>query len=458
MASDSAPSIADGNLLDGLTQPQQDAVTHVDGPLLVLAGPGSGKTRVITHRMAHLVLNVGIAPWNMLAITFTNKAAGEMRQRVAQVLTPRQADALTVATFHAFCARLLREHAEAVGLKPGFSIYDTGDQRQAAKRAITELEINTKNFSPAAVLGTISNAKNELMDPDSYETAAGDFYTRTVSRIYHRYQSILTEGNAVDFDDLLLKTVQLLKEHTAIRDQLRQRYQYLLVDEYQDTNHAQFVIAHALAAEHGNICVTGDPDQSIYGWRGANIGNILDFERHYPDARVIRLEQNYRSTGRILAVADALIQNNQRRKHKQLWTDNELGEPVQVVRLRDEHHEAQWLVDQFRQAHDELSIPWSGMACFYRVNSLSRVLEDEFRAANIPYQVARGTAFYDRKEIKDAIAYLRVIVNPVDEVNLLRIINTPTRGIGDKTLKAVQAEAVARDQTLWETLGQTGRL
>ena len=441
---DAAPPI-DSPLLADLTPPQVEAVTHIDGPLLVLAGPGSGKTRVITRRVAHLVLGVGVAPWNVLAITFTNKAAGEMKQRVADLVSERQARAITVATFHSLCARLLRQYGEKLGLPPGYSIYDTADQQRAVKQALEDLEINARNFPPAAMLGAISNAKNQLIDADTFARNAADFYNRTVAKVYTKYTAILTRNHALDFDDLLLKTVHLFWKHPDVLAELQERYQYVMIDEYQDTNHAQFMIASALAARYKNFCATGDPDQSIYGWRGANIGNILEFESHYPDAKVVALEQNYRSTQRILAAADALIRNNKARKHKELWTDNGEGEPVRVVTCYDERHEAKHVSETLQRLHDEDRVPWGQMAVFYRINSLSRVMEDELRQAGVPYQIARGTAFYDRKEIKDAVAYLRAIANPADEVNLLRIINTPARGISDKSVKAMQAHALAHD-------------
>ena len=440
-------------LLADLTEPQRQAASFVDGPLLVLAGAGSGKTRVITRRIAHLVLRVGIAPWNILAITFTNKAAGEMKERVAKVLSERQAQAVTVCTFHALCARVLRQYADRLKLPPGYSIYDTSDQQRAIKTALQELQINADNFPPGKVLGTISSAKNELIDEQAFADKAYDFYSKNVAKIYRKYQQILTRSNALDFDDLMLKTVQLLRHHPDALAQLQQRFQYILIDEYQDTNHAQFVIASALAASHKNICATGDPDQSIYGWRGANIRNILDFETHYPAATVVRLEQNYRSTQRILALADALIKNNTQRKHKSLWTENELGEKASLVTTRDERHEAQWIVDQLRELRTKHEIPWGRMAIFYRMNSLSRVIEDALRTSSVPYQIARGTAFYERKEIKDALGYLRVIANPTDEVNLLRIINTPPRGISAATVSALQAHAVAHQTTVVALLG-----
>jgi DNA helicase-2/ATP-dependent DNA helicase PcrA len=431
-------------LLDDLTEPQRQAVTHVEGPLLVLAGAGSGKTRVVTRRVAHLVLEVGIPPWNVLAITFTNKAAGEMRERVKQLVSERQGNAIVVATFHSLCSRLLRQYRDRLNLKSSFSIYDTADQQKAMKQALEATEVSSSNFPPSKVLHTISNAKNELIGPEDFAKTAYDFYSKSVAKLYAKYQQILEKNNAMDFDDLLMKTVHLLRDHPDVLNELRERFAYLLIDEYQDTNHAQFVLAHALAAEHRNICATGDPDQSIYGWRGANISNILEFETHYPNATVVRLEQNYRSTKSILGVADKLIQQNRRRKHKSLWTDNEAGDAVRVVVCHDERREAQMVVDWFMDLHIKRGIPWSGLAVFYRTNSLSRVMEDALRTANVPYQIARGTSFYQRKEIKDAISYFRTIANPEDEVNLVRIINLPARGISSASVKSMQAHAVAR--------------
>ena len=440
--------IAADPLLDDLTEPQRQAAIHVDGPLLVLAAAGSGKTRVITRRVAHLVTRVGIPPWNVLAITFTNKAAGEMRDRVGQLVSEAQAQAISVATFHSLCARLLRRYADRLDLPPTYSIYDTADQTRAMKQTLEALQISTSNFPPGKVLSTISHAKNELADPDAYAAVATDFYSKTVARIYEKYQARLTKNNALDFDDLLLKTVSLLRMHPDVLAELRARYQYLLIDEYQDTNHAQFSIAHALCAEHQNICATGDPDQSIYGWRGADIRNILEFEEQYPGATTVRLEQNYRSTKAILAVADTLIKNNTRRKHKRLWTDNDDGEAIGIVTCRDERHESQWVVDWFSQLNGQQDVPWGDMAVFYRVNSLSRTIEEALRRANVPYQIARGTSFYDRKEVKDAIAYLRVVANPADEVNLLRVINTPSRGISPNTVRALRTHATAHGLSL----------
>ena len=448
-------------LLDDLTTPQRDAVTHVEGPLLVLAGAGSGKTRVITRRIAHLVLRVGIAPWQVAAITFTNKAAGEMRDRVTQLMSERQARALTVCTYHSLCARIIRAHAEPLGLTPGYSIYDTSDQKAAVKSALKSLDLSTGNFPPATVLATISNAKNELIDADEFTKTAFDFYSKSVARVYAKYQSVLKKNNALDFDDLLVKMVELLRDHTEVAAALRDRYQYVLIDEYQDTNHAQFMIAHALTGGPGssqNICVTGDPDQSIYAWRGANIRNILEFESHYPAARTIRLEQNYRSTKRILAVADTLIKHNRKRRDKDLWTQNDQGDHVALVKCYNERHEAQWLVDRLTELNQQEGLAWGAMAVFYRVNSLSRVIEDALREANVPYQIARGTAFYERQEIKDSIAFLRIIANPNDEVSLARIINTPARGISDRSVKAMQAHALAHDVTMAAVVAQPAQV
>ncbi len=440
-------------LLADLTEPQRDAVTHKDGPLLVLAGPGSGKTRVITRRIAYLIQRHDVPPWHVLAITFTNKAAGEMLERVGTLVSARQAKATTVATFHSFCARTLRFYAQRIGLAPTFVIYDTSDQQRVVKRALELLEISQSNFSPAKVLNSISSAKNELLDAQGYKELARDYYSRKVADVYVKYQEMMAQSNALDFDDLLLKTLGLVKKYPDLLEEMRSRYRYVLVDEYQDTNHAQFVLASALAGPgFANLCVTGDPDQSIYGWRGANLGNILEFEQHYPDARIVRLEQNYRSTGHILAAADGLIRNNTRRRHKALWTENESGAAVNVVRCADERTEANWVVSQFQRWHEQHNVPWSGFAVFYRTNSLSRVIEDALRLARIPYQVVRGTAFFERKEVKDTLAYLRVIANPADEVNLSRIINLPARGISNNTVKAMQAHAVTTGQTLDEVI------
>jgi DNA helicase-2/ATP-dependent DNA helicase PcrA len=445
------PPVSHSPFLADLTEPQRQAVTHTEGPLLVLAAAGSGKTRVITRRAAYLVRELGVDPASVLCITFTNKSAGEMRERVESLVQGRAGRMMTVCTFHALCVRLLRQFAEPAGIRADFVIYDSADQKRAIKEAFKELDLSTKHFTPDSVASAISTAKNELIDATAYEQDAGDFYSRTVAKVYHGYQKVLTRSGALDFDDLLLKTAQLLKDNDATREHLQQRYHYLQIDEYQDTNHAQFIIAHALAGVRGNICAVGDPDQSIYAWRGADLNNILEFEKHYAGAITIKLGQNYRSTPEVLAVADRLIRHNRRRRHKPLFTENKSGDPISIVQAADEEHESDLVVQHFRRRH-EAGVPWGSMAVFYRMNALSRVVEDAMLRSSIPYQIARGTAFYQRKEVKDALAYLRVASNPDDEIGLLRIINTPVRGIGDTTIKRLQAWAVARGVNLWTAL------
>jgi len=464
-------------LVADLTDAQRQAVEHVDGPLLVLAAAGSGKTRVITRRIARMVA-LGVPPWSILALTFTNKAAGEMRERVRSLVggEDRHLRGMTVSTFHSLCARLLRRYADSDALpriRPEFSIYGSGDQQALMKRVVTELGLSTTNWPPRSVLATISNAKNELLDAEGYAARAGDYYTKQVSKVFSAYERALRDAGAVDFDDLLVLTARLLQRDAGVRGECQHRWRYLLIDEYQDTNHAQFVIASLIAGEGEaapsgageqgdragpNICVVGDPDQSIYGWRGADISNILEFEEHYPSARVIPLGENFRSTAPILATADALIRHNQRRKHKPLYTRDEGGEPVSVVLCRDERHEAELVADWLRRLREESELSdarplrWADMAIFYRNNALSRVLEDALRERGVPYVIARGTAFYDREEIKNALSYLRVIANPADEVSLARIINTPTRGLGKTTIERLGAFAADEGIGLMEAL------
>ena len=469
-------------LLAGLTPDQRAAVTHADGPLLVLAAAGSGKTRVITRRIAWLIAH-GSPPWSILALTFTNKAAAEMRERVlAQILGDAQGQALgaadrrvrglTVTTFHSLCARLLRRYAEAgavPGVRHDYTIYATTDQLALVKQAIKDADLSTSNWPARTVLGAISSAKNDLITAAAYESNARDFYHKTIARLYTAYERGLRRANAVDFDDLLLLTAAMLRDHADIRTQCQDRWRHLLIDEYQDTNRAQFELARLLAGEGRpadstglpgvgeddddegaptpapNICVVGDPDQAIYGWRGADIANILDFERHFPSARTVKLGQNFRSTEPILAVADTLIKRNKRRKDKPLYTDRPGGERVTVTLCRDEHHESTLIADWFKRLEEDRQATWRDMAVFYRTNALSRVVEDAFRAAQIPYVIARGTAFYDREEVRDALCYLRVVANPADDVSLGRIVNKPTRGIGKSSLDKVLAHA-SRDQ------------
>ena len=427
------------DLLSDLNEPQREAVMHINGPLLVLAGAGSGKTRVITRRVAYLVKQ-GIAPWNVLALTFTNKAAGEMRQRVEDLGTPR---GTTVCTFHALCARLLREFAVEAGLSQNYTIYDRGDQLKIVKQAMEKLELPSDRLPPAGVHAAISNSKNELVTAETFANQAGDFYTRNVAKVFMEYERQLKAANALDFDDLLVKMAFLMRDRGDIRELLGQRYQYVLIDEYQDTNHAQYLLAHGIGMQHENICATGDPDQSIYAWRGADIHNILDFEKDYPNAKVVRLEENYRSTAPILAAASTLIAHNTQRKDKKLWTRREGGQQVHVVVCDDEHAEAQQVIGRINKAR-AAGREYNDMAIFYRVNSLSRVLEDALFRGGIPYRVARGVEFYNRKEIKDVLAYLKLLNNPLDDLSCERVINTPPRGIGAATVTRLAQAGASR--------------
>lgn len=444
-------------LLEGLTEPQAQAVTHQDGPLLIVAGAGSGKTRVITRRVAYLV-SQGVLPHQILAITFTNKAAKEMKNRVGQALGHPLRDWgrldqswPTICTFHSLCLRILRHYHQLVGLDENFTIYDSADQTKLMKEVLKLLDISATRFSPGALHSAISNAKNKLITPEQFAAAAGDFFSKICARVYIKYQQLLSANKALDFDDLILKTVYAFRDHGQILSELQERFQYILIDEYQDTNHAQYMLVHALAQKHRNICVVGDPDQSIYAWRGADLRNILDFEKDYPDATVVKLERNYRSTQTILAIADNLISHNQQRKEKKLWTENDAGEKATIALCRDERDEAQWVTQQLKALNTH-GHAWSDMAVFYRINALSRVMEDALRRSNVPYQIARGVEFYNRREIKDVMAYLRVIANPADEVSLVRIINTPTRGIGDSSIKLMQQRALDSGRSLWQVL------
>ena len=450
-------------LLEDLTPEQREAAMHVDGPLLIIAGAGSGKTRVITRRVVHLI-SLGIPAHSILAITFTNKAAGEMKERVGKVLGRPLHDFgkldqrwPTICTFHSLCLRVLRHYAPLIHLPANFTIFDSGDQTKLIKDALKMLDISSTNFSPGTIHAAISNAKNKLMTADLYAKSAGDFFAKTVARVYTKYQQLLTTNSALDFDDLLLKTAEAFRDHPQILRELQDRFQYVLIDEYQDTNHAQYVIAHALALRHRNMCVVGDPDQSIYAWRGADIQNILDFEKDYADAKIVRLERNYRSTKTILAIASKLIARNRLRKDKTLWTENAQGEKAKVFFCQDERDEARIVAGQMRE-FNEKGMPWSDMAIFYRMNSLSRVMEDALRNANMPYVMARGVEFYNRKEIKDTLAYLRVIANSADELALARIVNVPTRGIGDSSVKQMQTWALGNGTNLWGAMERAAQV
>ncbi|MGB9626286.1 MAG: ATP-dependent helicase, partial [Phycisphaerae bacterium] len=429
-------SIDPEEVLRDLTQPQREAVMHRDGPLLVLAGPGSGKTRVITRRAAYLAATVTEAR-HILAITFTNKAAEEMAQRIAALGVGPE---MTICTFHSLCARLLRRFADRAGLPANFTIFDQTDRLAAVKDALKRCDFADENFPPSRIEERISRLKNAMISPGEAERDAHEFQARAVARIYRRYEEVLAEQNALDFDDLLLRVARLLGEDAELRDRLEEQYRYVLVDEYQDTNHAQYLIARGLALRRHNLCATGDPDQSIYGWRGANLGNILDFEKDFPETKVVRLEQNYRSTQHILAAADRVISRNRDRKKKTLWTHNAEGERVRIVECDDGAGEAKYIAEQIQEAR-AAGVSCHDMAIFYRINALTRLLEEALRGAAIPYRIVRGVEFYSRKEIKDVVAYLRVLVNPRDEVSLLRIINTPTRGIGATTVERLRDRA-----------------
>ncbi len=414
-----------------LTESQQAAVTHVDGPMLVLAGPGSGKTRVVTARVAHL-LHEGISPHNILALTFTNKAADEMRARLGQ-LSP--GNPVWMSTFHRFCSQLLRRHARLVGLSENFRIYDTQDSQQALKSVIEESDISLRRYTPSQIARTISNAKNELATPEQFQASARHPLEVVAAEVYPGYQQRLMQSNAVDFDDLLMHVALMLRENPELRSELDELYRYILVDEYQDTNLAQYMIVRALSIDHPNLAVTGDPDQSIYAWRGADINNILEFERDYPRVRVVRLEQNYRSTKRILQVADQLISNNVYRKEKSLFTENETGEPARIVLYTNAQEEAEDIARQIADCVREGLRRPRDFAILFRTNALSRNLEHALREYSVPYQMVNGVEFYQRKEIKDVLAYLHLVNNPRDDVAFLRVINTPPRGIGKKSLQ-----------------------
>ena len=470
-------------ILDGLTDPQKQAVLCTEGPLLILAAAGSGKTRVITRRIAQIIKQ-GTPPWSILALTFTNKAAGEMRQRVAlQLCGPSALDedappdprmrGLTITTFHSLCARLLRrfaERAQIPGLKPDYTIYDSSDQMSAMKRVLKDMNLQTTNWPPRTVLSAISNAKNELMDAKAYEASAFDYYSKQIAKIFVRYEAVLKQAGAIDFDDLLLYTVKILEAHDDIRAELNSRWRYLMIDEYQDTNSVQFKLTSLLASAPPplpgmesekslpNICVVGDPDQAIYGWRGADISNILDFEEHFPGARAILLGENFRSTAAILSAADSLIKRNEKRRDKPLFTSKEGGEPICVIRVNNERDEAELVADYFRRLHEDEGIAFKEMAVFYRTNALSRVLEDAMRQSGIPYKIARGTAFFDREEIKNAIGYLRVVANPSDTVSVLRVVNTPARGIGKTSLDVIQGAAARANIPLFSGLTRAKEL
>lgn len=439
------------SIYDTLNEPQREAVLHADGPLLILAGAGSGKTRVLTHRIAYLIEELGVNPWNILAITFTNKAAGEMRQR-ADDLVGFGSESIWVSTFHSMCVRILRRFIDRLGYDSRFTIYDTDDQKTLMKAVCKKVDIDTKRFKERMLLSVISSAKNEMILPEEFElNAGGDFAQLKIAKVYREYEAQLKANNALDFDDLLVKTVQLLQTQPDVRENYQERFRYIMVDEYQDTNTVQFKLVSLLAGKYRNLCVVGDDDQSIYKFRGANIRNILDFEKEYPDAKVIKLEQNYRSTGNILNAANGVISNNKGRKDKTLWTANGEGEKISLRQFDTAYDEAEFIAEDIKkEVRDGAS--YNDNAVLYRTNAQSRLLEEKFIAMNIPYKIVGGINFYARREIKDILAYLKTVDNGQDDLSVRRIINVPKRGIGLTTINRIQEAADARGLSFYEAL------
>jgi DNA helicase-2/ATP-dependent DNA helicase PcrA len=438
-------------LLAGLNPPQRTAVEAPDGPLLVLAGAGSGKTRVLTHRIAYLLATGRARPGEILAITFTNKAAAEMRDRVGGLIG-RSVRAMWVTTFHSACARMLRVDGERLGYSKGFTIYDQGDSLRMVKRCLAELKVDPKRYPPRAVQNKISSAKNQLIDPSGYDEMTVGGFEEIVAEVFPLYEKRMLEANAMDFDDLLVRTVNVLELFEDVRERWRRTFRHILVDEYQDTNHAQYRLLQLLAEKHGNLMVVGDDDQSIYSFRNADIRNILDFEADFPEAENVKLEQNYRSTQTILSAANAVADHNRERRPKELWTDIAGGEPVQLHELGDELEEARWVTGEIDRLAEEENVKRSAVAIFYRTNAMSRVVEETLNRYDVNYQVIGGTKFYERAEIKDAIGYLSFLVNPADLVSFGRIVNSPRRGIGDTTQGRLAAYANTAGLTIWEVI------
>ena len=433
-------------LLTGMNEKQAEAVQTTEGPLLIMAGAGSGKTRVLTHRIAYLIDEKMINPWNILAITFTNKAAREMRER-AMALNPATSETL-IATFHSMCVRILRREADHIGYNRNFTIVDPGEQRTLMKRILKNLNLDPKKWNERAILGTISNAKNDLLDEVAYEHQAGDMYTQIVAKCYKAYQEELRRSEAMDFDDLIMMTLRLFDKNPDVLAYYQQRYQYIHVDEYQDTNHAQYQLVKLLASRFKNICVVGDADQSIYGWRGADMQNILDFEKDYPEAKVVLLEENYRSTKKILQAANEVIKNNRNRRPKKLWTQNDDGEQIVYYRANDERDEAVFVASTIDNIIREEGKNFKDFAVLYRTNAQSRTIEEALLKSNIPYTMVGGTKFYSRKEIRDVISYLNLIANPADNISFERVVNEPKRGVGPGTLEKIRTFAYEQNMSL----------
>lgn len=444
--------------LELLNREQQEAVLHVDGPLLILAGAGSGKTRVLTYRIAHLIDKCGVNPWNILAITFTNKAAGEMRERVDKIVG-YGSESIWVSTFHSTCVRILRRYIDRLGYDTNFTIYDTEDQKTVMKSVCQKLQLDSKLYKERMLLNVISHAKDEYISPNEFLLEAkGDFRQEKIAQAYVEYQKELKKNNALDFDDLLVKTVELFHSCPDVLEYYQNRFRYIMVDEYQDTNTVQFKFISTLARQYRNLCVVGDDDQSIYKFRGANIRNILDFEKVFPDAKVVKLEQNYRSTQNILNAANGVIANNRGRKEKALWTENEQGEPILFQQFQNGYEEAEYVSGEISKKVRKGEAEYQDFAVLYRTNAQSRLFEEKFLYANIPYKIVGGVNFYSRKEIKDILAYLKTIDNGKDDLAVRRIINVPKRGIGNVTLAKVQAYADSRDISFFEALEEAGEI
>ncbi|MGX7023704.1 DNA helicase PcrA [Vagococcus hydrophili] len=425
------------SLIQGLNQKQKEAVMNINGPLLIMAGAGSGKTRVLTHRIAYIIHEKDINPWNILAITFTNKAAREMKERVVGILGSSGED-VWVSTFHSMCVRMLRRDVDAIGYNRNFTILDSSDQLTLMKRILKEENIDPKKYDPRSMIGAISNAKNELLTPELYAERYTGFFEKVVGTCYKRYQKELRQNQSMDFDDLIMLTIRLLKENPEILKFYQNKFQYIHVDEYQDTNHAQYTLVNMLAERFKNLCVVGDADQSIYGWRGADMQNILDFEKDYPDATTILLEQNYRSSKNILQAANSVIDKNDNRKKKALWTDNDEGEKIIYFRGETERDETQFIVSNVQKFINEQGKKYGDFCVLYRTNAMSRVVEETFLKSNIPYKMVGGHKFYDRKEIRDILAYLNVISNEMDSLSFERVVNVPKRGIGPGTVQKLR--------------------
>ncbi len=445
-------------LLDGLNPVQREAVLHTEGPVLIVAGAGSGKTRALTHRIAYLIREHGVSPYAILAITFTNKAAGEMAERVEGLLGTRIAKGMWILTFHSACARILRREHTHLGVPSNFSIYDEGDTERVISMVLKQMDLDPKRYPPRQVAAMIGRAKDQLVTPSRYADGARTYFERTVADVYAEYQRRLREAGALDFDDIIMETVRLFQDHPEVLEHYQERFRYVLIDEYQDTNRAQYHLVNLLAAKHRNICVVGDADQGVYSWRGATIQNLLDFEHDYPDAMVLVMDQNYRSTQAILDAANALIEHNVQRKPKSLWSDADRGDLVVRFRADHEHDEAWYVVREIERLIQSEGERYADIAIFYRTNAQSRVIEDVFMKAGLPYRIIGGVRFYQRREVKDVLAYLRAVVNPADSVSIRRVINAPKRGIGDATVAAIEDFAGTEGMSFLDAAREADRI